>query len=636
MDANVNPPARTRARRQAGSAIRILRGPTTGQDHDDVLQSVTKGDYASHQVTDPFQTNKLYEAAGSDFRILPPPVNLAALMRMPNDNSILRQCIEAMVINIEGHGHRLEYVGPDGEDQSDAALTERNYIEDFLPTLHPDLSLVELRKRIRWDIETLGFSYLEVGRSRDRLPIFLSHIPGHTMRMTTVDMTDVPIKVGGGSRFGKLIEGQIIRRFRRFVQIVGTKKVYFKEFGDPRDIDPTDGVAAGTLDKGSSSVRVVSYEDSATEVIFIAQYYPGQSYGLPRWFNNLVAIQGSRQAELTNLDYFKENAIPAMAVLVSGGSLAHQTIQQIDDHVTAARGRAAMNRVIIIEVEGDENAASKDGVIPAPKVELRPLAGERVKEGMFLEYDKSQTDKVRSSFRLPPIFTGHSQDYTRASAQTSYEVAEGQVFGPERAYLDDIINRQILAPYGVKFWAIRSNPPRISDPDAVISAIEAFNNVGAMTPNVAIGLANEQFGLDIPMIEENWGNFPFPIVEALATQGKLLGFEDILKEVEDNTRQFDADGNPINQNDPNPDDPAQDDNEATSDNEKAKAVRRVMASLRDVLQSNENVVYQARDTPRAKRRAKMVSLKKQGPRPPSSGHPWIDPSSPPPQTPHPR
>lgn len=612
MAAQVNPAPRTRARRQAGDRTNVMRGPSTPQDRDEVLENVVRGDYASNQIADPFQTNKLYEAVGSDFRILPPPVNLAALLRMPNDNSILRQCIEAMVINVEGHGHRLEYIGPDGEDQSPEALKEKDDIEAFLPTLHPELSLVELRKRVRWDIETLGFSYIEIGRTKDRLPIFMSHIPGHTMRMTTLDMNEVSIPVASVSRFNKKVNGNVRRRFRRFVQIVGTKKVYFKEYGDPRDVDPVDGLAAGVKDgKNNGSIKQVTYEDSATEIIYISQYYPGQIYGLPRWFNNLVAIQGSRQAELTNLDYFKENAIPAMAVLVSGGSLAHQTIQQIEDHVTAARGRAAQNRVLIVEVEGDENAASRDGVIPAPKVELKPLAGERIKEGQFLEYDKAQTDKVRSSFRLPPIFTGHAQDYTRASAQTSYEVAEGQVFGPERQYLDDIINRQVLAPYGVKFWAVRSNPPRISDPDAIISAVEAFNNVGAMTPNVAIGLANEQFGLDIPMIEEDWGNFPFPIVEALASQGKLLGFEDIMKEVEDTDPETD----------PNATDDAtvaanEDKNDkGTEDAAKAKSVRKIMASLRDVLQTNGDAVYKAREAPRQKRRTKFVSLKRQEPVP---------------------
>lgn len=589
--AAVQPAPRTRARRRAGDAIHVLRGPSTEQDRDEVLQSVQKGDMVSNQIADPFSSQSLYETVQGEFRILPPPVNLAALLRMPNDNSILRQCIEAMVINVEGHGHRLEYVGPDGEDQTEEALAEKDAIEAFLPTLHPQRTLTDIRKRLRWDIETLGFAFLEVGRTRDGLPSFVSHIPAHTMRMTTVDTAEVPIETQQ-VRFGKTLNTVVRQRFRRFVQIIGTKKVFFKEFGDPRSISAETGRATES----------VAYEDSATEIIFVAQYYPGQAYGLPRWFNNLVAIQGSRQAELTNLDYFKDNAIPAMAVLVSGGSLAYDTINQIEDHVTAARGRAAQNRVLVIEVEGDENAASKDGTIPAPKVDLKPLAGERIKEGQFLEYDKAQTEKVRSSFRLPPIFTGHSQDYTRASAQTSYEVAEGQVFGPERRYLDDIINRHILAPYGVRYWAVRSNPPRISDPDEIINAIEAFDGVGAMTPNVAIGLANEQFGLDIPLVEEEWGNYPFPVVQALATQGKLLGFEDILKEVDDTEEEPDPNA------DPNA--PIDDTDGATDTDQKTKQVRRAIYSLRDILET----AREARYTERSVARASSASYRRPRPR----------------------
>lgn len=571
-------------RRSAGDPLpTALKGTPTNQDTDDDLQSVVRGAF-TNQISDPFTANNLYvTGATGELSIVPPPVNVNALLRMPNDNSILRQCIETMVTNVEGHGYRLEYIGPDGEAKSEAAQTEFDYIHDFLSTLHPEHSITEIRKRVRWDVETLGFAYLEVGRSKDGLPIFVSHIPAHTMRMTAIDNVDVPVPVTE-FRFGKKIEGVMNRKFRRFVQISGTKKVYFKEFGDPRQIDPKNGAVDNAL----------SYEDTATEIILVKQYYPGQLYGLPRWFNNLVAIQGSRQAELTNLDFFKDNAIPALAVLVSGGALTRDTIRQIEEHVTAARGRAAQNRVLLIEVEGDPKAASKEGTIPAPKIDLKPLAGERPSEGQFLNYDKAQTEKVRSSFRLPPIFTGHAQDYTRASAQTSYEVAEGQVFGPEREVLDEIINRHLLLPYGVTYWAVRSNPPRISDPQEVISAMTAFEAVGAMTPNVAIGLANEQFGLDIPSIEEAWGDYPFSVVKVLATAGKLEGFDDIMKEIE----EADIPGavtvdDPDEETDPNEGPDEEDDGDQEGD--KTKQVRQALDTLRDVLETAQRSAYRSRE-----------------------------------------
>lgn len=575
------------ARRTGEVVVRSLKGAPTDADQDEDLVSVlSQRSDQSKQIADPFKSNSLYDgrAGASDFRVVPPPMSVSALLRMPNDNSILRQCIEAMVINTEGHGYRLEYVGPDGEEDSDAAKQEKEHIEEFLESLHPELSLTEIRKRVRWDVESLGFGYIEILRDKAGLPIGLTHVPAHTMRVTNVDMEEVEVPVEG-KRFGKApVKTTVKRRFRRYLQLIGTEKVWFKEYGDPRTISPVTG----------QSDPNVAFEDSATEIIMVKQYTPGQIYGTPRWLNNLVAIQGSRQAELTNLDYFKENAIPALAVLVSGGFLHDETMTQIEEHLTAARGRQAQNRVLVLEVQGDEAAASRDGAIPQPRVDIKPLAGERPNEGQFLAYDKDQTDKVRSSFRLPPIFTGHAQDYNLASAKTSHEVAEGQVFGPERQVQDDIINRQMLKPYDVKFWEVRSNPPRIADPEEIIKAIEMFEKSGAMTPNVAIGLANEQFGLDIPSVEEEWGKLPFSIVSELGKQGKLVGaFEKIVKEIDmagmfgDDPGDEDEDGKkppvPGNENDKAP---PKDPQEAAS-----KTIRRSMRTLRDVLETASRTRY---------------------------------------------
>lgn len=578
-------------RRSGEVIVRSLKGSPTNADQDEGIQLVQRGE-VSQQIADPFKTQALYSVSDAgDFRIQTPPVNLAVLMRMPNDNSILRQCIEAMVINTEGHGHRLEYIGPEGEEKSDAALVEKEAIEDFLDSLHPELSLTEIRKRVRWDIETMGFGFIEVIRDKTGLPTGISHVPAHTMRVTNVDMELVEVPVEG-KRFGKPA-AKTKRRFRRYVQLIGTEKVWFKEYGDPRLIDPRTGKAPDAKN------GPMSHEDSATEIVMLKQYVPGQLYGTPRWLNNLVAIQGSRQAELTNLDYFKENAIPALAVLVSGGFLHDETMRAIEEHVTAARGRAAQNRVLVLEVQGDEKAASKDGAIPQPRVDVKPLAGERPQDGMFLAYDKAQTDKVRSSFRLPPIFTGHAQDYSHASAKSSYEVAEGQVFGPERGTQDEFVNRSLLRPYGVQFWEVRSNPPRISDPEEIIKAVEAFEAVGALTPNVAIGLANEQFGLDIEEISEDWGNFPFAIIKDLAARGVLKGFETLL----DQTKVFDKPVEEDDDTDPNGEPTSTDPNAANDDGSgeggdqsavASKMIRRAMGDLRDILDAANQARYQPR------------------------------------------
>jgi hypothetical protein len=122
-----------------------------------------------------------------------------------------------------------------------------------------------------------------------------------------------------------------------------------------------------------------------------------------------------------------------------------------------------------------------------------------------------------------------SSDYSHATAKASYEVAEGQVFGPERVAEDDFINRVVLGSWNFKFWSVRSNPPRISDTEEMLKALTTFEQVGAMTPNVAIGIANEMFDMKIENVADDWGDYPFVVIKALASRGEAVGWEKLHK-----------------------------------------------------------------------------------------------------------
>jgi PBSX family phage portal protein len=459
------------------------------------------------QLVDPFK--KHYAGAGESHTPIEPDYSFYSLMRMPNENSMLRQCIEAMVTNIDGHGHRLMYIGPEGQEESTVALAEKQQLENLLHYPNDDYGFQEMRERMRRDYETLGMWYAEIGRDARNRIVMISHVPAHTMRLTAREAQSVEVVVqlprdnSGTSKVQK--------RFRRFVQVVGNRRVYFKEFGDPRRIDPTTGLENPAL----------PIEQSATEILFDSIYTPGSPYGLPRWFNQLPALMGSRQAELTNLDFFKENGIPAMVMLVSGGLLTDESLIALETHFSQARGRGSMNRIAVIEAGGDPSNAPDNGAIPVPKIELKPLQGERQADALFEKYEQANADKVRSSFRLPPIYVGLSSDYTYATAKTSFEIAEGQVFGPERQRFDHIVNAKILASYAPKFWAFRSQPPRISAREDVIKAISVFERVGALTPNVAIGLANEFFDLEIKPVNEAWGDYPFSLITTMVQTNQL-------------------------------------------------------------------------------------------------------------------
>lgn len=515
--------------RKAGSArpnvntrVKLFSREEDQGSHGDLIRQMKA--YESQQIDDPFADQYGGGIQSTTQAILKPSFNPYSLMRLPNENNTLRQCVDAMVTNVESFGHRLEYVGPEGEEDNDEVKAEKLRIESFLENPNDEYSIMELRERRRRDLETFGYCFVEVGRDIKNEIIMAHHVPAHTMRLTKKDKEDTEVDIFL-TREGESIKQKVKKRFRRYVQEVGTRRVYFKEFGDPRPIDPETGLVEPDL----------AIEDQATEILMDNLYAPGHPYGMPRWINQLPAVLGSRESELTNLQFFKDNAIPAMAILVSGGQLTENSVEEIEEHIQSTKGKKSVHRVMVLEATGEEEAASVDGSIPAPKLDIKPLAGERQSDALFQEYDKHNQKKVRSSFRVPPIFIGLSEDMTYATAEASLVMAEGQVFGPERNKVDDLFNKHLLTREGrtPKYWQFRSNPPRIANPSTVLRAISQFEQVGALTPNVSIGIANELFDLNIKHIQDDWGNYPFKIVMQLVQSGELKGLEDIKLEKED-------------------------------------------------------------------------------------------------------
>lgn len=576
------PTRRRRAERPSGGAVISLATERRIADEapEAELEKIRRGEYDNRQITDPFAATSVDGMAYHN--IVSPPYNPTTLMRLITASSVLSQCVSAMEINISGHGHRLAYIGPEGQEESAEAKTEAEHIHGFLDSANGEYSMADMMRRVRWDLEVTGNGYIEVVRDATNRVAAAWHVPSYMMRITEADREGVEAEVKL-SRFGKVTVQKVKRHFRRFVQMHGASKVYFKEYGDFRRIDPKTGKEAEGL----------PLAESATEVIHLKLYHGGSLYGIPRWINNVVALQGARQSELTNLDYFSDNAIPALLVTISGGSLTQETMDSLSTHLAGIRGRKSQNRVVVLEAYGDEDAASQDGVIPPPSVNVQPLGKDRQQDGLFMDYDKACTDKVRSSFRLPPIFLGLSEDYTHATANTSYEVGEGQVFGPERRLEEETVNQKILGGYDLKYWAVRSNPPRIADPQELLNSLSAFENAGAMTPNVAIGLANEVFDMDIKLVDAAWGNYPFSVIRGLAQRGMVEGWEDVMKEIDPATVPG-APGKPAPGTGGAKD--GDGDGKAAEGDTKQKLARKVrenLMSLRNVLVEAENAEREA-------------------------------------------
>lgn len=512
--ASTSQPSRTRSR------VRLFARDPNEQDESRAVKVIRN--YAERQVDDPFTTE--YGTGGTvEHAVLRPAFDLDVLLSLPNQNHTLKQCIDAMVTNIECFGHRLEYVGPEDQMESAESVAEKSRLSQLLERPNADYGLKELRSRCRMDKETVGYSCIEVIRGLDGSILALSHIPAHLIRKTKKSTVELLVNTKV-VREGKVISIPVRKRFRLYVQMVGSRRVYFKEFGDPRIIDYKTGME--TSDKAMA----------ANELVIQEMYSPNHTYGVPRWINQLPAIIGSREAEVVNLSFFQDNAIPAMAILVAGGKLTGDSVADVETAFSKRKGLGSMNRVLVIEALGDQEAADADGKVAPPRLEMKPLAGERQSDALFATYDDANHVKIRSSFRLPPLFLGRAEDYTRASAEASLTVAETQVFAPERSSVDDVFNSKLLqdkdgaAP---RFWAMRSNPARMTSPEAVLDALKVFNELGALTPNIAIGLANEMFDLGIELISEEWGDMPFQMALNKANATSAVELDDAIDTLED-------------------------------------------------------------------------------------------------------
>lgn len=522
---------KTRTRRSVGSVDEknfadMLRGVNKAEQgsvhrpayKDAVLQETVYKDISSQQLQDDFSS--LVNTAAGTFPVIRPPYNPNILKILPEENNILAQCIEAYVENIENTGHTFVYVGEEGGDQSKEALNELMRLKDFVEAPNELYTLTELRKRVRRDRETYGYAFIEVVRNLAGEVDKVYHIPAHTMAVTVEEQNETETEVRM-RRNGVEVSSKMMRRFRRYVQKINTNVSFFKEFGDPRMISNKNGQV---LPKDGAVT------ERATEVLRIGDYRSGYIYGFPRWTNQLPSVLGSRESEVVNLEFFRDNAIPAMALLIGGGSLADSSVQLIKAQMEKGKGRGSHNKILILEVLGDELAADAQGRIPAPSVDIKPLGKDRQQDGLFLEYDSTCQEKIRSSFRLPPILVGMTTDYNRATADASITVCESQVFQPERNQMDAFINRYILGDGFTppNYYHYRSNPARIVDKADIIDSLKTFDEVGALTPNQAINIMNELYGTNVPPVESPWGDFPYSLSTALVARGEgLVGTEEL-------------------------------------------------------------------------------------------------------------
>lgn len=439
---------------------------------------------------------------GSQASLIDPPYDMEFLALAADNSNELGQNVRSMVTNTVRFGWSLRLHPslsglPDlAAKYADEIRAEASWLRTRVQRVHPKDSLVAVRARVKHDKHLMGNGYLELINNSKGDLVGLSHVAGHTIRLTAQDEEPVLVQV---PYIDPDADFQIKRepmeaRFRRLVHVRGDKLVWFKEAGDPRQLDRDTGSYAKEGEE-------IPFVKQATALLHHRVYCPGSAYGVPVWIGNLFSFFGSRAAEEINFNTLSNNAIPSMFLIVENGILTSESVDRIREFVEGQiKASPSYSKIIILEGEPIEEGSPNPSAF---RIRVEPLKAMQQTDELFQNYDSNNRDKLRQCFRLPPIFVGRSDDYTRATAEASIILADEQVFAPDRDEDDDLFNRFVLLPWGARFHRLRSMHPNITNDVELIQMMGIAERSGGMTPRRADRIVQDVFGDDIGPLPKN-------------------------------------------------------------------------------------------------------------------------------------
>lgn len=465
--------------------------------------------------------------------ILEPPYNLKELKQISEYSSILQQCIDAYKTNIVGFGIESEYKLDINSEEIEEAVRnqaeeEHTRLDEFIRYLNLDESPEVVFGYVIEDKEKTGNGYIEIIRDGVGMPVGIEYVDTQNMRVckkTVPELVNYNVLENGKE---KTIQRR--KRFRRYVQMIDNQKVYFKEYGDPRIMD----------------LRTGKFDDSTPDNLQASEIYHfkigSETYGKPRWLGNLISVYGARKAEELNFRYFSDGRHIPAAITVSNGQLDEKSYEALQSYMNDLSGTDNAHKFLLLEVDGiaQENDVGESKVTPA-KVEIKSLAEILQQDALFLEYDEKSRQKIRSAFRLPPLYTGEAQEFNKATADTARKVTEEQVFQPERKTLARTLNTLFLEPLGFSYVKLAVKGADFRDPIEIAKSLYPIIAAGAITPNDLRPLLEQVLGKKVEPLGDEY-NVPMQMLLQSQSADPLAGVLKIQKSAiaqEENTDLLD-------------------------------------------------------------------------------------------------
>lgn len=424
-------------------------------------------------------------------RAIARPYNPILWAQLLEKNTRYAACVDAMARNTVGLGWRVvpvKKLGGDTPPEVRAAVQEEaRELEELFGNPNDEMPFTKLMKLVKTDEESTGTGYLEVTRNFAGKPASLHHVPSHTC---WVD------RLGG------------------FIQQRNGQTRYFKSFGDQRDKD----FETGRVGEPGS----LPPERRATEIVNFKIYSPRDSfYGIPRVVSAAPAVTGNRLAAVRNAAFFENDAVPRLAILISGGHLSEKAGENIKSFLASdGKGPSRAHRVLVVEAEGKKVALGKQEPV---RVSLEKLTVGETDDASFQQYRKANDDEIREAFRLGSIFLGTTEDVNRASAIASRKITIEQVFLPDQIEHEYVINHTIVRAMGARNVRFEFLRHRSTDPADTADADDIHARHGALTPNDI----RQERGLDPYPPDAGYGDLPFDLAK-LQFEAKLRKGADLV------------------------------------------------------------------------------------------------------------
>ena len=423
------------------------------------------------------------------FDVITPPWNLYELANYYDTSFANHAAIDAKVENIVGLGYdfevskrtlmRLESNSDSTAVDRARARIERAKIEmkDWLENLNDEESFTHTLTKFYTDVQATGNGYLEIGRTIKGKIGYIGHIPATTMRAR------------------RLKDG--------YVQIIGQKVVYFRNFG-------------------AKNPNPITTDPRPNEIIHYKEYSPLNTfYGVPDIISAITSLHGDQLASQYNIDYFGNKGVPRYVVTLKGAKLSADAEDKMFRFLQNSL-KGQNHRTLYIPLPGDSDNN---------KVEFKMEPVENgVQEASFKEYRRQNRDDILIAHQVPLSKIGGGDTTSIANALSQDRTFKEQVSRPAQNNLAKMINKIVKEETDI--LEFKFNELTLTDEIAQSQILERYVKNQIMVPNEA----REALGLP----QRPDGDDPFVMSPRQATDARANSSRNRERDSERSNNQSDS------------------------------------------------------------------------------------------------